>query len=126
MQLAVKLTKSSVRNERSNEMIILITQFVILAFGLTCLYCEVSNKYRDCNWHVSVRWVLMMASIVLAFKVSVFAVSSLFIQVLALLVTCITAKFLYKKVLRRQVRIKNFNLKKLYLHNFQNSLLNKE
>lgn len=96
-------------------MIILITQFVILVFGLLCLYCEVSDKYRDCNWHVSVRWVLMMASILIAFKVSLIASAPILAQIGVLFTTCLTVKFLYRKVLKRQIRIKNFKLKKIYL-----------
>ena len=107
-------------------MIILITQFVILVFGLLCLYCEISDKYRDCNWHVSVRWVLMMASILVAFKVSVFTTAPIFAQMVVLFLTCITAKFLYRRVLRRQIRIKNFKLKKLYLGDWYVKSINRE
>lgn len=96
-------------------MIILITQFIIVAVGLLSLYCEVSDKYRNCTWHVSVRYALMLASVLLAFKVAVFAVSAIFIQILVLFVVVVTAKFVVEKILKKQMKIKNFKLKKTYL-----------
>lgn len=96
-------------------MIIGVIQFVIAAFGMLCLYCEVSDRYRNCNWHVSIRWVLMMSSIILAYKVTVFATAPILAQIFLLFGTLLSAKILYRKVLSKQIRIKGFKLRKPYI-----------
>lgn len=100
-------------------MIILITQLIIVAVGVLSLYCEVSDKYRDCTWHVSVRYALMLASLIFAFKVTIFASSALFVQLIVLFVVAISAKLVVQKILRKQIKIKNFKLKKTYLVNWK-------
>lgn len=99
-------------------MIIVIIKAVIAFFFFLSLYCEISKRYRNCEIHVIVRLLLMVASVIVFAKVAVFATAPILIQLLLLAATLMTARFLYKAVLCRQLRIKNFRLKKMYIEDF--------
>ena len=96
-------------------MIIILTQTIILAFLILCVYCEYSDKYRNCNWHVFVRGLLMVFSAIVAAKLQMFATAPIIIQFLILALTAYLSVFMYKRVLKRQMKIKNFRLIKQFL-----------
>lgn len=96
-------------------MTIVLIQITLFLFFLVNLYCEVSQKYRDCELHVSLRMLFMVASLVAIAKASILAALPIVVQVSTLIVLLVIIKLLYDHVLKRQVRIKNFKLKKFYL-----------
>ncbi|QIW91557.1 hypothetical protein vBAbaMD22_44 [Acinetobacter phage vB_AbaM_D22] len=100
-------------------MTIVLIQIIIALFFLINLYCEVSKKYRNCELHVSLRWIFMIASLVALAKVHILAAMPVVVQISALIIVIAIAKILYDHVLKRQIRIRNFKLKKLYLNDFQ-------
>lgn len=106
-------------------MIILIAQLIIAAFGFLSLWFEVSEKYRDCELNVAIRYTFILASILVAFRMSVFYAAPFLLQVGVLFLTVVSATFLYKKVLKKQIRIKNYKLYKLYLGEVNAKRLNR-
>lgn len=60
----------------------------------------------------------MIASLVALAKVHILAVMPVVVQISALIIVIAIAKLLYDHVLKRQIRIQNFRLKKLYLNEY--------
>jgi len=96
-------------------MFIILSQVVVALLLAISLWCELSHKYRDCNLHVTVRWVLMMSCIIFGFGLQVFATSHVLVQACVFVVTLVLARLAHKKVLMKQIRIKNFKLIQKYL-----------
>ncbi|CAL1777502.1 hypothetical protein BRC2024_KCUCJSVR_CDS_0130 [Acinetobacter phage vB_AbaM_KissB] len=96
-------------------MVITLIKIIFIVFYFINVACEVSNRYRDCKMHVAVRYAFMVASAIAYTKIGVLATAPLVVQISALIIVIFLAKFLYDHVLKRQIRIKNFRLKKLYL-----------
>lgn len=107
-------------------MIITIAQILIAVFGFVCLYCEVSEKYRDCVTYSSVNLALMVMAVVISVGLGVFSASAFIVQLSVLGVTAVVLKVLYQKVLKRQLKIKDFRLKKFYLGDFYDEQLDRK
>ena len=96
-------------------MTIVLIQIILALFAALNFYCEVSKKYRDCGVHASLRWLFMVASLIALAKVKYLAVMPFVVQLSALIIVIGLAKLLYDHVLKRQIRIANFKLKRMYL-----------
>jgi len=96
-------------------MTIVLIQIILALFFFINLYCEVSKRYVNCGVPVSLRWIFMVASLVALAKIKILAATPVIVQIAALLIVIGLAVFLYDHVLKRQIRITNFKLKKLYL-----------
>lgn len=94
-----------------------LTQIVFVGFFLLILWIESSKRYRDCGPLALIRLFLMVASAILYFKVGALANHSVGVQIVAFIGSLAMVKFLYEKVLKRHVKIRNFKLKQLYLGN---------
>ncbi|QMP19108.1 hypothetical protein FKOIJHOC_00160 [Acinetobacter phage Ab_121] len=100
-------------------MTIVLIQIILALFAAVNFYCEVSKKYRDCGIHASLRWLFMVTSLIALAKVKYLAVMPFVVQLSALIIVIGLTKLLYDHVLKRQIRIANFKLKKLYLEEVQ-------
>lgn len=96
-------------------MFIILSQVVVALLLAISLWCELSHKYRDCNLHVTIRWILMMVCIIFGFGLQVFATSHVLVQACVFVVTLVVARLVHKKVLMKQIKVRNYRLLKKYL-----------
>ena len=94
---------------------VVLAQIAIVVFGFITFHFEWSTKYRDCFFNVSNRLAIFVGATILPWKMVALYSAPLVVQFSTLILTAMCLWLIFEFILKKQIKVKNFKLKKTYL-----------
>lgn len=94
---------------------VVLAQIAIVVFGFLTFHFEWSKNYRDCFFNVSNRLAIFLGAVIIPVKMSVLYSAPFIVQLSTLIMVICSLWLIYEFILKKQIKISNFKLKKLYL-----------